>query len=65
MALTTVLAHAVEVVKPLMDTKQHTFHPDIYHTAAYANIDPVRFSQIVTNLLCNARSTPRTKGRFG
>ncbi len=64
MALATVLAHAVEVVKPLMDNKQHIFHPDIYHTAAYANIDPVRFSQIVTNLLCNAAKYTEDEGEI-
>ena len=54
MALATVLNHATEVVKPLMAEKQPRFHVEVYNTAAYANVDPVRFSQIVTNLLSNA-----------
>lgn len=54
MVLTTVLSHAVEVVKPVMEAKGQRFHADIYNTATYAEIDPVRLSQIVTNLLSNA-----------
>lgn len=54
MPLTTVLEHAADVVHEQMEEKGHRFHVDIHGAAIYADIDPVRMTQIVTNLLSNA-----------
>lgn len=54
MPLTTVLSHTADIVKSQIEEKGQHLHLDIHGAATCANIDPVRMTQIVTNLLCNA-----------
>jgi two-component system CheB/CheR fusion protein len=45
---------AVESVQPAMDAKRHTFRVEIPEVPVVVQVDPVRLTQIVTNLLTNA-----------
>jgi len=45
---------AVEVSRPLIDTGRHSLTLDIPKDALWLNADPIRISQIISNLLNNA-----------
>ena len=49
-----VLEAAVESVQPAMDAKGHTFRVEIPEVPVIVQVDPVRLTQILTNLLTNA-----------
>ena len=52
--LDTIVATAVETAKPLVDAKQHTLQIDLPSEAIGLNVDPLRLSQALANLLTNA-----------
>lgn len=50
---------AVEAVQPSMDAKRHTLRVEIPEVPVLVNADPVRLTQVISNLLTNAaRYTP-------
>jgi CheY-like chemotaxis protein/two-component sensor histidine kinase len=52
--LRVLLDSAVEAVRPAMDAKQHTFRLEPPPSPIHLEVDPVRITQILTNLLTNA-----------
>jgi two-component system CheB/CheR fusion protein len=45
---------AVEVVQPAFDAKQHSLRVERPATSIHLEVDPVRITQVITNLLTNA-----------
>jgi PAS domain S-box-containing protein len=57
--LATVVASAAEIASPLLEQRQHRLELDVA-TGLTVDVDPVRFTQVVANLLTNAaKFTPR------
>ena len=52
--LATVIGAAVEASRPLVDSKRHALEVRLPPTPVAVNADPVRLTQIVTNLITNA-----------
>ncbi|MDB6087244.1 MAG: domain S-box [Gammaproteobacteria bacterium] len=52
--LQELLDSAVETARPLIDAKSHRLHLDISSTPLLLEVDPVRLTQVVSNLLANA-----------
>lgn len=52
--LRQILAQAEESVRPFLDISGHTLHIDVIPPHIYLNADPVRITQVFTNLLNNA-----------
>ncbi len=48
------LEAAVESVQSAMDTKHHTLRVEIPEVPVMLQVDPVRLTQVLTNLLTNA-----------
>jgi signal transduction histidine kinase/CheY-like chemotaxis protein len=62
--LTTVLKHAVETCRPLMEAYRHELVLDIPSGAIWVDADPVRLAQVFDNLLNNAAKYTREDGRI-
>jgi PAS domain S-box-containing protein len=62
--LATVLDHAVETVRPLVDAAKHELSVSIPHDALMLDADPTRLEQIVTNLLTNAAKYTQPGGHI-
>ena len=58
----TLLENAVESVQPVMDTKRHTLRMEIPEIPVVLEVDPVRLTQILTNLLTNAAKYTPSNG---
>jgi PAS domain S-box-containing protein len=59
-ALGTIVAHAVETARPLIDAQGHALALEVPPAPLEVDADPVRLAQAVANLLTNAaRYTPR------
>lgn len=52
--LSSVVPHAVETVRDLVEQRQHTLHLDICREPLWVNADRLRLEQVLTNLLTNA-----------
>ena len=52
--LRVMLDSAVEAVRPAMDAKKHTFRFEPPTSTIHLEVDPVRITQVLTNLLTNA-----------
>jgi PAS domain S-box-containing protein len=52
--LTSVLSNAIEAARPIIDAKRHTLTLDFPKQAICAVADPVRLTQVFSNLLINA-----------
>jgi PAS domain S-box-containing protein len=52
--LATVLAHAIEAVRPLLDSKRHELSVELPERPVRIEADPVRLTQVFGNLLINA-----------
>ncbi|SFU87421.1 ATP-binding protein [Pseudoduganella namucuonensis] len=52
--LGALLAQAVETVGPLMEARQHSLRLDVAAAGLPVDADPVRFTQVLSNLLTNA-----------
>jgi CheY-like chemotaxis protein/anti-sigma regulatory factor (Ser/Thr protein kinase) len=63
--LSPVVNHAVESVRPLINTYGHDFKVAIPPRALRLEGDPVRLEQILVNLLTNAAKYTPTGGRIG
>jgi PAS domain S-box-containing protein len=53
-ALSSVVDSSLEVARPLIDAKQHSVQVSLPDGAMEVEADPLRLSQVFTNLLCNA-----------
>ncbi|MFL6648633.1 MAG: ATP-binding protein [Sulfurifustaceae bacterium] len=53
-ALTALVSSAVETVRPLVESKKHNLKIDLPQDDVSLDIDPVRMSQVVANLLSNS-----------
>ncbi|HEY4595730.1 MAG TPA: ATP-binding protein, partial [Thermoanaerobaculia bacterium] len=52
--LNSVIAHAVEVARPLAEDRGHTLAVSLPPEPVWLEVDPVRLEQVFTNLLSNA-----------
>jgi PAS domain S-box-containing protein len=52
--LQEILDSAIETTRPLIDGKQHRLHLELPSTPLLLEVDPVRLTQVVNNLLANA-----------
>ena len=60
----TILKHAVETCRPLMEACRHELALDVPSEAIWVEADPVRLAQAVDNLLNNAAKYTREGGRI-
>jgi CheY-like chemotaxis protein len=56
------MADAVEAAQPVIDAKQHMLRVDSPAAAIHLEVDPVRITQVITNLLTNAAKYTPPKG---
>jgi PAS domain S-box-containing protein len=62
--LREVVDSAVETVRPMMDTKAHALLINMPENTVVLNVDPLRISQVLTNLLANAAKYTDRAGRI-
>ena len=59
-----VLRNSIDLVRPLIEERQHTLTVAIEPASVPAEADPVRLEQIVTNLLTNAAKYTESGGQI-
>jgi PAS domain S-box-containing protein len=59
-----VLRNSIDLVRPLIEERQHTLTVAIEPASVLAEADPVRLEQIVTNLLTNAAKYTESGGQI-
>ena len=64
LSIETVVANAIEAARPLADTKRHELTAGIDDPSVQLMADPVRLSQILSNLLNNASKYTDRDGRI-
>ena len=62
--LTVVIGSAIEAARPILDAKQHTLELKLPKQAVRLNGDPVRLSQVFSNLLINAAKYTHSGGHI-
>jgi PAS domain S-box-containing protein len=63
--LTSVLGSAIEAARPFLDAKQHHLSVELPAEAPRLNADPIRLSQVFSNLLINAAKYTDPGGHIG
>jgi PAS domain S-box-containing protein len=62
--LATVVARAVETIKPLIEDRAHYLDVSMSNEPLLLNVDPVRMSQVIGNLLANAAKYTEVGGHI-
>lgn len=62
--LRTIVEMAVETARPLIEAKQHTLAVNLPEDAVKLEADPLRLSQVISNLLTNAAKYTDAAGRI-
>jgi len=62
--LATLVASAVETARPLIDSKQHTLKIELPTEPLELEVDPLRLSQALSNLLTNAAKYTDAQGQI-
>jgi CheY-like chemotaxis protein/anti-sigma regulatory factor (Ser/Thr protein kinase) len=62
--LTSIIDAAVETARPLLDEKQHRLAIALPSLPVWLEVDPLRLSQVVSNLLTNAAKYSNTGGQI-
>ncbi len=60
----SVISHALETVRPYIDTRKHTLTVELPQEEIWLSADPVRLGQILVNLLNNAAKYTPEGGRI-
>ena len=63
--LESVLSDALDAVRPLLEAHGHQLHLDLPQQPINLHVDPVRLTQVLTNLLTNAANYTPEGGRIG
>lgn len=58
------VSRAVEIAKPLMDLREHTLTMHLPEGKIWMHVDPVRFEQMLVNLLTNAAKYTERGGKI-
>ena len=66
-SLQQVLDAAIETAQPLIDAKKHRLQIEVPTSPILLHVDPIRLSQVVSNLLTNAAKymDPGGRNRLG
>src|SRR5262249_35791297 len=62
--LGSVIAHAVETARPLIDSRGHQLELSVPSGPLWVEADPIRLEQVIVNLLGNAAKSPPPQGRI-
>ena len=63
--LESVVSDALDAVRPLLEAHGHQIHLDLPQQDINLHVDPVRLTQVLTNLLTNAANYTPDGGRIG
>jgi signal transduction histidine kinase/CheY-like chemotaxis protein len=63
-ALAPVIEAAVDAARPVIEARQHSLFVDVTEGAVYLEADPVRLTQVFSNLLINAAKYTNSRGRI-
>ncbi|MGZ3182022.1 MAG: ATP-binding protein [Telluria sp.] len=63
--LSRLVAQAVETVSPLLEERHHRLRLDVPNTGIFVHADPMRFTQVLSNLLTNAAKYTNPGGAIG
>jgi signal transduction histidine kinase len=62
--LSSIVETSLEVARPLIDARQHNVQIDLPETLIELDVDPLRMSQVLTNLLTNAAKYSEPGGQI-
>jgi PAS domain S-box-containing protein len=63
-SLQSLVASALETVQPLLDARQHALHVELPNEPVLLEVDPLRMSQALSNLLTNSAKYTDPGGRI-